>query len=189
MRTKILLIALFVLSPSHLFSDQVTFEVTTVGTGSLGNLDFTNELVTIRGVGDTDNVDMNGSVNLLLQDLDVYVDIEGLDTAMFTDAIQAISNNNSNLGGFGNTSNNFGLLFVNNPAFAAYDLTTDLGPISGSANIVNGVGHETDAGSFRLFGTNGSATFQATVVPEPATGCLLAMGWIAASLKRRRLQR
>lgn len=160
-------------SPSNLLAETITIEVRTVATGSLGTANFTNAMVTITGVGDTANVVANGSVNLLLEGIEVSVDVEGVGSAVFTDAVQAISNNNSELGGFGNTSNSFGLITVFNPAFSEYDLLTDLEPVSGFGVIVIGIPHQTTAGSLRLFSVLGdNATYTASVTPD----CPFALG-------------
>jgi hypothetical protein len=157
---------------SPCFGESIEVEVQVVASGSLGEANFSNQLVTITGLGDTSNVVVDGSINLLLDDLEVSVDVAGLGSAVFTDAIQAISNNNSDLGGFGNTSIGFGLLFIFDDAFATYDLMTDLDPVSGFGVIVIGVGHDTTAGALRLFSTSGDATFSADV----ASDCDFAAG-------------
>ena len=144
-------------------ADTVTIELTAVATGSLADQNFTNAPITITGIGDTDNVMVEGSANLLLEGLEVSVDIEGVGSAVFTDEMQAVSNNNSDLGGFGNTSTEFGLLLIFNDAFAEYDLTTGLDPVSGFGVIVIGVPHATTAGNLRLFDILGNATYSATV--------------------------
>ncbi|MEM9412473.1 MAG: dockerin type I domain-containing protein [Planctomycetota bacterium] len=154
-------------------ADEIMIEVSAIATGSIGASDFTNAAMTITGVGDTQNVVLQGNSNLLLDDLVVTVEIEGVASAVFTDAIQAVSNNTSDLGGFGNTSNEFGLLFIFNDAFAKYDLTTDLDPVSGFGVIVIGVPHQTTMGSLRLFGISGDATFRSTVADS---SCVFAPG-------------
>ena len=149
-----------------MLSETITIEITAVANGSLGTQNFTNAPTTITGVGDTANVVASGTVNLLLEGLEVSVEIEGIGSAVFTDVIQAISNNNSDLGGFGNTSNSTGLLFVFNDAFADYDLLSDLDPVSGFGVIVIGIPHQTTSGSFRMFDIIGDATYSATVTPS-----------------------
>lgn len=157
------ILSLVLIASGELLADTVTIEVDAIATGSLGDKNFTNSAITITGVGDTADAMANGAVNILLDGLEVFVDVDQVGSAIFTDQIQAVSNNNSDLGGFGNTSNNFGLLLVFNPAFGNYDLTTSLDPVSGFGTIVIGVPHETSAGPLRLFSIYGDATFSATV--------------------------
>ena len=169
---KAMVCLLCLMTPTVLIAETITIEITAVANGSLGTDNFTNTPITITGVGDTANVVASGTVNLLLEGLEVSVEIEGIGSAVFTDAIQAISNNNSDLGGFGNTSNSNGLLFVFNDAFADYDLLGDLDPVSGFGVIVIGIPHQTTSGSFRMFDIVGDATYSATV----ATSCPFELG-------------
>ena len=152
-----------VFAPTVLMADTIIIEVTAVASGSLGSENFSSQTVTITGIGNTDDVFVSGSSNLLLDGLEVSVEVDGMELAVFTDAIQAVSNNNSNLGGFGNTSNGNGLILVFNDAFSSYDLLTNLDTVTGFGVIVNGVGHETTVGNFRLLQVFGDATFTATV--------------------------
>ena len=169
----VLVLQLFVLSiPCGLVAETIVIETHAVATGSLGSQNFSNAAMTITGVGDTKNVFVSGSSNLLLDGLEVTVEIEGVGQALFTDLIQAVSNNNSDLGGFGNTSNNFGLLLVFNSAFENYDLLSDLDPVSGFGVIVIGVPHQTNLGSLRLFDIIGDATYTAST----AASCAFAPG-------------
>lgn len=152
-------------SAQNLTADTIVIEVSAIASGSLGNQNFTAEMITITGTGDTDDVFVEGSSNLLLEGLEVTVAIDGIGSAVFTDAIQAVSNNNSELGGFGNTSNNNGLILVFNEAFENYDLLSGLEPVAGFGVIVIGIPHETDVGSFRLFEIMGNATYSSSVTP------------------------
>lgn len=153
----------FALSTGFAHSDTITIEATAFADGSLANQSFSNTFIRITGIGDTDNVVTSGNANLLLKGFEVSIEIEGIGSAVFSDVIQAVSNNNSDLGGFGNTSNEFGLLLIFNDAFGTYDLLGDLDPVSGFGVIVIGVPHQTTAGSLRFFDIVGDATISATV--------------------------
>lgn len=170
-------------------ADEITYETTVIASGTLGGASYTDQLVTITGVGDTEDVETNGPVHTLFSGLVTTVEIDGLGTAEFTDAIQAVSNNNSELGGFGNTSNSTGLFFVDNEIFETYDLRSEVGPVSGTAIPVFGVPHQTTAGAFRINTVSGSATFAASVktVPEPSSAIFLgALGVFAIGRKRQK---
>ena len=168
-------------------ADEIVYQVSAVASGSLGGSSFNNQLVTISGVGDTEDVQMDGGVNFLLQGFVASVEIDGLGSATFTDAIQAVSNNNTDLGGFGNNSNNTALFFVFNSAFEDYDLTTELAPVSGTA-VISVNSHQTDAGSFVISNVAGMATFEAslTAIPEPSTISVLFGAALVPLLRRRR---
>ena len=174
--------------PVSVSADMVTIETTVVASGSLGGSSYTNELVTITGVGDTDDITSDGTVHLLSFGLQTTVEIDGLGSGLFTDSVQAVVNNNSELAGFGNSSIATGLLFVNAPIFETYDLLSGLGPVSGEAIPVFGIGHETDAGAFRINSVFGDATFSVQIdnVPEPSSSlAIVAVGFLTLIRRSR----
>ena len=66
-----------------------------------------------------------------------------------------------------------------NAAFVSYDLTTAIGPLSGSSSINSGEAFRTTAGDFILFSIGDStftATTNAAAAPEPSTLCLAGLG-------------
>ena len=188
MASKIILtLATIVGMVSAANADPISIEVSTVASGTLGGSQFTDSLVTFLGIGDTNNVEQNGSVNTLIVDFLVNFDVEGVGSGQFTDSIQAVSNNGSELGGFGNTSNAFGLVFISNSAFENYDLLSDLGPVSGIANFVFNIPHATTLGDLRISaGDTGTFTANVSGVPEPGAG--LVFLFFASILTFRRLR-
>lgn len=144
-------------------AQQITIEASTFASVRLGSTTYTDRQVTITGIGDVSNVQNNGNVHLLLTDLVTFVEIEGVEPVMFTDAIQAVVNNNSDLGGFGNTSIGNGLLFIFNSELATYDMTTTFGPVFGTPIPVFGVPHQTTDGAFRIDAVSASGSFTVTV--------------------------
>ena len=167
-------------------ADEITYELNTVASGSLGGVQFTNQGLTIRAVGDTDNVTTSGSLNLLNVDVLVSVEIVGLGSAEFTDAVQVVSNNNSDLGGFGNTSTSSGLIFINATEFETYDLRSEIGPVSGTA-IINGGTHGTDGGNLFLISSTTTGTFEArfSAIPEPGSAVVFVLMTSAAAMRRQ----
>ena len=177
----------FFFAVSLINADEINYVVSTNASGSLGGVQFTDQLITISAVGDTDNVQTNGDVNFLLTDIFVTVEIDGLGSAVFVDAIQAVSNNNSELAGFGNTSNSTGLIFVNDPVFETYDLRSEIGPITATA-FINAATHVTDAGNLFLIGATASGSFEAsfTAVPEPNSMFALTLVLTSVVCRRKR---
>lgn len=162
--------------PSFAFSQplRIQVEISAIATGSLGNRNFTNKVVSIVGCGSIDDVFMSGNSYLLREEFSASVFIEDIGTADFVDELQAVSNTNSELGGFGNTSSGSGLIFVSNEAFADFDLMSSIDPLTGQAIITIGIPHATDAGNFRLLSVSGPATYF-TALYQPGD-CAAAIG-------------
>ena len=179
------LAAILLASATAARADQITFTETAVGSGSLGNTSFSDALITLTGVGDTANITfLVPGVPIL--PMTVQVEIAGLGTATFTDAVHAFSNQNTLIAGFNDKTIGPDILTLSNAAFAAYGLTTPInvtGPVSFFGN-----GFHTSAGIFDITGVTGDVTFTATSVPEPSALALAALG-AAGCLAARRFTR
>ena len=186
---RAVLVFIFVVGTSTTVNgDPISIELTTIASGSLGATNFTDAAVSIYGLGDTDDVLVSGSANLLRDNFLVTFEIDGVGSGQFTDTIQAVSNNNSDLGGFGNITQGFGLAFIQNSAFATYDLQSSLDTVSGPANFVFGIPHETTEGSLRIL-SGSFGTFTASVgnnVPEPGSALAMALVGTLFAFRRRR---
>jgi len=161
--------------------------ITTVtGSGSLGGTPFTDALITLTANADTANVTNTFSGQLfLVNNASTTVDVAGIGPGIFTEVITTSVYHPNQTAGISDPS--AGILDVVNPVFATYDLTTSVGPVSGSAHFNIGLVFPTTAGNFEIDSTSGQGTFQATSVPEPATLTLTAIG--AFGLLFYRLQR
>jgi len=84
-------------------------------------------------------------------------------------------------GGFAD-STGLVILATRNAAFSAYDLTTSIGPVTGTGVINSTDTFSTNEGSFSFTSVTGNATFTATVVPEPATVALFGLGLAGLAL-------
>jgi hypothetical protein len=78
---------------------------------------------------------------------------------------------NQSLAGISDSTRGFAILFVTDPAFATYDLSTPVGPVPGSAFVSHGIAFPTSAGDLVLSSAE-SGTFQAVVQPVPEPGSL-----------------
>jgi hypothetical protein len=161
-------------------ADIVTFNYTVTASGVFGTSTFTDALVTLTQVADTDDVTSDSGIYFLTPETST-VSVAGLGTATFTGPTFDASIPGGLVGLFSGTTAGPAILVVNNAAFAGYDLQGAIGPLSGGATINPGSAFATSSGDFVFGSTSGLATVQVTLgttaVPEAST---LAMGGLVA---------
>jgi MYXO-CTERM domain-containing protein len=102
--------------------------------------------------------------------------VSGLGTATFTIPTTDTDNQPLSRVGTGDPNQNLAILFEDNPAFATYDLSTSIGPLSGPPAFNSGAHFATTSGDFVLDTISGNVTFQAQVAPEPSGLALAGVG-------------
>jgi hypothetical protein len=171
-----LLFALGSLVPAHaslmVYTEQAT------GSGRLGGSSFTNALVTITFVGDTDDVRFRhvspipGPIPFLsVSRAPATVNVSGIGTATFTNSIEVACLPIA-FGPFVPTTTIGGILGTISLALEGYGLKTPIGPITGSADFRIGAPVPTSLGPFSWDDIAGRmSTFTATpgVVPVETT--------------------
>jgi hypothetical protein len=170
------------------WAEPVTYIDSAVGTGSLGGVAFTNELITLTGTADTFNITeftsgiLSGTFAVTLNSVTVSVNAGA--PATFTVPSAAFGNQSAMIAGLsqGTSAMLMGdILDVFNTGFGSYALATNIN-LSGPAFPNAGSMFGTSAGDFIINSITGNGTFQAVVVPEPSS---FVLGAITAVLGLR----
>ena len=184
----------------------ITYTETAIASGSLGGTPFTDAAVTIQLTGDTSGViEPDPSLpGFFANPGTATLTIDGLGTATFNspEGYSAIIFPPAAIPEcpcFAIFEGGTGLFGLFDPSFAAYDLRTAFGPLTGPGG---GVATNPDGSPVEFFTTAGillltdggdTVTLTATVadaaVPEPASLSLFAVGALSAMAARRRRQR
>jgi PEP-CTERM motif len=177
-RRIVFAVAMLMSSAAPVRAGLVTYTETVTGSGSLGETNFTNDLITVTGVGNTANI-FNPLPTILAVPVQASVTVAGVGTADFTDSILVFVNPSMG-GGFTDTTNGLDVLDIVSNTVASYDLTTSFGLVSGPSFLTSYGPLGTSFGSLSYI-VNSDVTFVAVAsaaVPEPSA---LVLSGIAAS--------
>jgi hypothetical protein len=161
-------------------ASPVVYVATFAADGELGATSFVDSLVTLTFVGDTANIFEPIATVFANTAGTATVEVAGVGTATFTGTVGVFSNQTGQVGGFVDTGLNRDLVDIGASEFGAYDLSTSIS-IDGTASSLGlNTAFGTSVGDFVLRAVSGGGTFSAevtpSVVPEPSTAILAAMG-------------
>jgi hypothetical protein len=170
--TAALAATLALVSPGAARADIITGTFTTTATGSLGGAAFTNAAVTVTMTYDTTQI-LSPAGFPVVQDLSASLSVAGFGPATFTGP--TFTADTSGIITLAAQQLSSGILGDMATPFNTYDLTTPIGPVTGTGLINPGAAYSTSLGNI-VFNTVSTATYTATAVPEPSALALIAVG-------------
>jgi hypothetical protein len=158
--------------------------------GFVNGVPISGKLLTLTAFGDTASIVWNGTCCFFAPTPNVAFSVADVGSGIFTHAVGVVSNTVNGSTGFSDFSAGRAILFTTNPAAfgANYDLSTSIGPITGTALYNSGFAFPTTVGDLVIL-SSGNSTFTATIVPLPAALWLLgsALG-VLASVRRKTIE-
>lgn len=169
-------------------ADPIIFSYTGAGSGSIAGVSFTDADFVITATGDTASREAIAT-GWFIDHATASIDIAGVGSFDFISPTRTFVNNPNSVVGFSRGGIS-GLDLFDGPtdtAFAAWDMLSSIGPITGSGQLRQWslVPVETSGGVLLFDNAGSAATFSATVIPAPASAVLLALGGFVAARRRR----
>lgn len=154
-----------------------------IANGGLGGQTFQEAAFTITATGETSQIQLPLAHTYQLPVV-ASVTVEGIGSGTFTNPIVVTSNQPKSIAGFGDLVVDRSILFVKNDLFRFYNLQDSIGPLTGITPHNAGDQFPTTSGIFLLSNVL-FASFEATLIPEPAS--LSLIGIAAVAILRRRV--
>ncbi len=168
---------------------MISFIYTGSASGSLGGNAFGNSTFTIRAFADTASVVSTGTGWRVLHLFPTTIEVSslGFSLTLLTATTSAV-NSNSDSVIFGNNPADLALQILGtNPAFNTWDMQSSIGPFDLASETLQWTTGflATDGGFLVLNDGTGVGTFQAIVVPAPASIGVLGLAGLVATRRRR----
>ena len=182
MRLVLAFVALVALS-GNAIAAPIVFVHTGQGSGTIDETPFSDADFTITAMGATENRQVLGSAFFIEHD-SASIEISGLGILNFVTGTLTFVNQSSPIVGFSRLSGSDLYNGPTNAAFATWDMLSSIGPFNGTANLLQWTLSPvvTDAGVLVFTSGSSDATFEATVVPEPASMFPMMIGIFALGL-------
>lgn len=185
---KCCVVALALMGMAHpAAATTMLFQFEGVVSGSIDGVDFTDEAFVVTTTADTADITSFSDGFSVLND-SATLEFPNLNGGTVLDVVDPTTVNvNTTVGAvtFGNDRTHHDNVLAWDPAFTAWDLTSPIGPITDDDGFLQTpAALQTLGGDLRFADATAMVTFQASVVPEPATLVLLLAGGVA--LMRRR---
>ena len=176
--------ALLVLTPAA-SADVITFKQTGVGSGTLNGVPFPASNFLITSIGDTANVGWFED-GWYLDHNSSSITIAGLGTVGLVSPTETFVNNTNHVVGYTRADTLYDLYDgPANPAFAAWDMLSPIGPISGTASLLQWTATPVlTTGGVLVFNDGNCDAIFTAVIPEPAS--FVACGLVSLLARRRR---
>ena len=185
------LIACFGMTVANSYADLITFTHTGIGSGTIGGSPFFNASFRITELADTTNrYSFVGGFSI--NDITASISIAGVGNFQFTQGTRTFVNNALSVVGFSRGDLEGRIDLYNGPTnavFASWDMLTSIGPVTGPTRLLQWSFFptvSTDGGVLIFNDSFTVGTFQATIVPEPASCLLTTIGLIGISVITRR---